>query len=202
MMLHALDPLLEKLVEWSEADRRVEMYVPNEARRQACQLLAERGFGDEPFAIIAPGGRSSRRWPARKFARLARDLGLPVLVEGSPEEWEILEKVAKQAGEARVVPAADPIPLFFALLERASLLVANDSGSIHLAEAARTPTLYFAHREKLIHSHPAGERCRALWDEVENRLSRITVRQALEAVAELTGRPRPVAHRRSVSPRR
>lgn len=185
MMLHALDPLLEKPVEWSQEDRRVEMYVTDEARRQAGQLLAERGFGGEPFAIIAPGGRSSRRWPARKFSQLARDLGMHVLVEGSPGERELLEKVAQHEGGGQIMAAADPIPVFFALLERASLLVANDSGSIHLAEAAGTPTLYFAQREKLVHSHPAGERCRALWDET-NQLSRITVRQALEAAWEVS----------------
>jgi ADP-heptose:LPS heptosyltransferase len=193
MMLHALDPLLEERADWSESDRRVEMYISEDARRQAGQILAERGFGEEPFAILAPGGHSSRRWPARKFARLARrlagELGLHMLIEGSPGERELLEKVAQQAGEDRIVAAADPLPVFAALLERARLLVANDSGSIHLAEAAGTPTLYFAQREKLVHSHPAGDLCRALWDEVDNRPSRITVRQALAAIQELTAIP-------------
>jgi len=191
MMLHALDPLLGAgRADWSESDRRVEMYVSDETRRQAGELLAERGIGEEPFAIIAPGGHSSRRWPARKFARLARrlagELGLHVLIEGSPGERELLAKVAQQAGEGRsrpqIIAAADPLPVFAALLERACLLVANDSGSIHLAEAAGTPTLYFAQREKLVHSHPAGDLCRALWDEVDNRPWRITVSQVLAAV--------------------
>lgn len=206
MMLHALDPLLgAERAEWSEADRRVEMYISEDARRQASRLLAERGFGEEPFAILAPGGHSSRRWPARKFARLARrlagELGLPVLIEGSPGERELLEKVAQQAGERRIVAAADPLPVFAALLEHASLLVANDSGSIHLAEAAGTPTLYFAQREKLIHSHPAGDRCRALVDEVSNRPAKITVLQALAVACQLSGRPHPADRQRSRSPR-
>lgn len=190
MMLHALDPLLEGRADWNESDRRVEMYVSEDARRQADRLLAERGFGEEPFAIIAPGGHSSRRWPARSFARLAARLaaeeGLHVLIEGSPGERELLEKVAQHAGEGRIVAAADPLPVFAALLERACLLVANDSGSIHLAEAAGTPTLYFAQREKLVHSHPAGDRCRALYDEVSNRLSNISLYQALAAARDLT----------------
>lgn len=190
MMLHALDPLLGAgRVEWSEADRRVEMYVPEEARRRAGELLAERGIGGEPFVILAPGGHSSRRWPARNFAglaaRLATEDGFHVLIEGSPGERSLLEAVAKQAGGGRVLAAADPLPVFAALLERACLLVANDSGSIHLAEAAGTPTLYFAQREKLIHSHPAGDLCRALYDEALNNPSRITLRQALAAAREM-----------------
>jgi ADP-heptose:LPS heptosyltransferase len=194
-------------VGWSEDDRRVEMFVSEDARRQTHQLLIDRGIGGEPFAIVAPGGRSSRRWPARKFARLVQELTelkLHVLIEGSPGERELLETVAEQAGVGQA--ATDPLQVFTALLERASLLVANDSGSIHLAEAAGTPTLYFAQREKLIHSHPAGDRCRALWDE-SNDLSRISVLQALAAARELlmeklTGPPRPAIPRRSAPPRR
>ncbi len=72
-----------------------------------------------------------------------------------------------------------------ALLERARLLVANDSAPIHLAEAAGTPTLYFAQREKLVHSHPAGERCLALYDDAGNDPRRITVEQAVHAVREV-----------------
>jgi ADP-heptose:LPS heptosyltransferase len=212
MLLHALDPLLVEPATWTEADRRVEIFLSAEARRKAGDLLTERGFGAEPFAILAPGGHSSHRWPARKFARLARklagELGLHVLVEGSPGEQELLAQVAHQAGGGRVIAATDPLPVYAALLERASLLVANDSGSIHLAEAAGTPTLYFAQCEKLVHSHPAGERCRALWDEADNRLDSITMVQALAAARELliaeklSGRPRPVGRPRSVSPRR
>jgi ADP-heptose:LPS heptosyltransferase len=191
MLLHALDPLLGE-TRWADEDRRVELHLPAEARRRAAELLAERGIGAEPYAVLAPGGYSSRRWPAVRFARLARRLAaemeLHVLVEGSPAEERLLAAVAAQAGgagERRIVAAADPLPVFAALLERARLLVANDSAPIHLAEATETPCLYFAQREKLVHSHPAGERCWALYDEVENDLRRITVGQASAAVRAL-----------------
>ncbi len=196
MLLHLLDPLLgPEAPGWVEDDRRVELYISAEARRRAGEVLAERGIGDQPFAILTPGGHSSLRWPARSFARLAARLaagGLPVLIEGSPGERDLLERVAVQAGPG-VQAATDPLGVFAALLEQARFLVSNDSAPIHLAEAAGTPTVYFAQREKLIHSHPAalGEenRCRALYDEVGNRPARITVRQALEAVREITATP-------------
>ena len=192
MLLHALDPLLGPArAAWTEDDRRVDLYVSAAARRRAGELLAERGISS-PFVILAPGGRSSLRWPARSFARLAARLAaeeFPVLVEGSPGERDLLEAVAGLAGP-RTVAAADPLDVFAALLERACLLVANDSAPIHLAEATGTPTVYFAQREKLIHSHPAPHpeenRCRALW---AARPSRITVDQALAAVRELTATP-------------
>lgn len=190
MLLHALDPLLEPGHAWTEEDRRVELHVSAEARRRAGTLLAERGIGEAPFAVLAPGGQSSLRWPARSFARLAARLsaedGLHVLIEGSPGESRLLEAVASQAGGGRVRAAADPLAVFAALLERASLLVANDSAPIHLAEAVGTPTLYFAQREKLIHSRPAGDHCRALYDEIERGPAKIPVARALAVARELT----------------
>jgi ADP-heptose:LPS heptosyltransferase len=188
MLLHALDPLLEPgTAAWTEEDRRVEIHVTSEARQQAAELLAERGIGNEPFAILAPGGHSSRLWPAGRFAGLARrlavDLGLHVLIEGSPAERALLEQIAMRGEETtrHILAAPDPLPVFAALLERARLLVANDSAPIHLAEATGTPTLYFAQREKLVHSHPAGEASVALYDEIGNDPARITVDQALSA---------------------
>jgi ADP-heptose:LPS heptosyltransferase len=195
MLLHALDPFLEpeRRGAWIEEDRRVELHLAAEDRRRAEEALADRGIGDEPFAVLAPGGLSSRRWPAARFARLAArlaaELGLHVLVEGSAAEEPLLAKVVARAavepGGRRILAAADPLRIFAALLERARLLVANDSAPIHLAEAAGAPTLYFAQREKLVHSHPAAPRCRALCDEVENDLRRITVEQALGAAKVL-----------------
>ena len=189
MLLHALDPFLppELRGTWTEEDRRVEIHLSPEDHRQAQEALTARGIAGEPYAVIAPGGYSSRRWPAERFARLASrlavELGLHVLVEGSPAEVPLLAKVAARAADRRVLAAADPLRVFAALLERARLLVANDSAPIHLAEAAGTPTVYFAQREKLVHSRPAGDLCRALHDERENDLRRITVEQAFAAVS-------------------
>jgi ADP-heptose:LPS heptosyltransferase len=196
MMLHALDPLLgAERPAWTEDDRRVELYVSDEARRRADELLRVRGFAGEPFAVLAPGGYSSRRWPAVRFtrlaARLAGDLGFHVLVEGSPAEETLLARVAARAAAAakstdrRILAAADPLAVFAALLARARLLVANDSAPIHLAEVTGTPTLYFAHREKRVHSHPANPACRALYGEAADDPRRITVAQAIAAVRNL-----------------
>lgn len=194
MLLHALDPLLgDEKPSWTGEDRRVEVHVSPEARRRADELLAERGIGNEPFAVLAPGGHSSRLWPSERFARLAMglavELGLHVLVEGSAAEKRLLEEVTAGAAgpvRRRILAAADPLGVFVPLLERARLLVANDSAPIHLAEAAGTPTLYFAQREKLVHSHPAGAACWALYDEIENDPASISVRQALEAARAIT----------------
>ena len=78
----------------------------------------------------------------------------------------------------------DPLEVFAALLARARLLVANDSAPLHYAAALGVPALYFAQREKLVHSHPRSE-CWALYDGRENDLESITTAQALGAVREM-----------------
>ncbi len=196
---------------------RLEVYVTAEARRRAAELLTARGIGELPFAVLAPGGRSSARWPAASFGRLAAalagELGLAVLIEGSPDETALLREVATAAahptledaaattgpyvGSAGDVAAAptgslpiavcqDPLDVLAALLERARLLVGNDSGPLHLAAALGVPSLYFSPHEKLAHSHPESTAaCWALYDDQANDLRRITVEQALGALREM-----------------
>ncbi|HEV2853870.1 MAG TPA: glycosyltransferase family 9 protein [Thermoanaerobaculia bacterium] len=197
MLLHALDPLLGP-EPWDrfQGDRRVEIHISRESRWRATEALQERGLAGEAYAVLAPGGSSSRRWPAEKFARLAvlltRHFGFHVLLEGAPEEADFLARIAAAAapGEARrrIVPATDPLGVLAALLEGARLLVANDSAAIHVAEAVAAPTLYFAEREKLAHSHPRTRACWALWDDVGGDPAAITVEQALGAVREMSRR--------------
>ncbi|HSL81450.1 MAG TPA: glycosyltransferase family 9 protein, partial [Thermoanaerobaculia bacterium] len=205
LLLHALLPLLGRpgapppLA--PDENLRIEYPAPPAARGEAGRILAEAGLADGLFAVLAPGGLSSERWPAARFAelavRLGRELGLPAIVEGGPGEEGLLDEVAREIG-ARPgggpgpprppLVRRDPLPVLAALLERAALLVGNDSAPIHLAEAAGTPTLYLAHHEKLVHSHPAGGRALALFDDLSNRVANVSVEQALEAARFLLGR--------------
>lgn len=171
LLLHALDPLLPEGSP-PPARRRVEYVPPAAAFAEAAARRAARGFGEAPYAVLAPGGRSSPRWPAERFGALAGLLagrGLHVAVEGAPDELPLLAAVAAAGAAAaggrgrRVVAAADPLPVLAALLAGARLLVGNDSAPIHLAEAVGTPTLYLCRREKRLHSHPAGAAAWALW---------------------------------------
>jgi ADP-heptose:LPS heptosyltransferase len=188
LLLHALDPLISGS---PELDERLELHVTEAARRRAAELLDGLGFVGRPFAVLSPGGLSSRRWPAVSFARLAaglaKEIGLGVLIEGSPEEASLLREIesALGAGHPSIHVRQDPLDVFSALMARARLAVSNDSAPLHFAAALGVSALYFAQREKLVHSRPASEGCVALYDTVENDLSRISVAQALEAVREM-----------------
>jgi ADP-heptose:LPS heptosyltransferase len=211
MLLHALDPALPAAARMARSaardDARLELHPTAAARGRAAELLAARGLGDRPFAVLAPGGHSSPRWPAASFARLAvalaGEMRLAVLIEGSPGETPLLREVlaevtalaevaapADPGGTAGgepppIVVCQDPLDVFAGLLERARVLIGNDSGPLHMAAALGVPSLYFAAREKLAHSHPEGTVSWALFDEQANDPRRITVVQALGALREM-----------------
>ena len=191
LLLHALDPLLAGSLAWDET---LELHVSQAAQRQADAWLGELGLAGHPFAVLTPGGLSSQRWPAASFARLAvalaSELGLAVIVEGSPDEAPLLREIeaAIPVGQPSIHVRQDPLDVFAALVARARLVVTNDSAPLHYAAALGVPALYFAQREKLVHSRPHGAAvCRALCDGLENDLRRIPVEQALAAIREMAG---------------
>lgn len=190
-LLHALDPLLPAGSARTEDDA-LALQVSPTAQWRVDEILAEQGIGDRPFALLAPGGEASPRWPAARFARLAAtlagELGLTVLVEGSAGEAPLLQQIAAAAAHPAVRARQDVLEIFAALLTRARLLVANDGAAIHFAAALGAPALYFAQRERLVPSHPRSSSCWALYDDLDNDPHRISSEAALGAVREMVRR--------------
>lgn len=201
LLLHALSPLIGSGATERLQDRAVEFPLRDRWRRQAETVLLREGIGDAPFVLMTPGGKSSQKWPAGSYAALAgritEEENTAVIVDGGPEDGEVLRQVGAEldrhrrsapAQERPVVLARNPLGVMTALLERAAVLVSNDSAPIHLAEALGTPTLYFTQHEKLTHSHPDGEACWALFDDTENSVAGISVDEARRALREMPWR--------------
>jgi ADP-heptose:LPS heptosyltransferase len=98
-----------------------------------------------PYAVLHPGATSpSRRWPADRFAAVGDALaaeGLEVVVTGVPSERAVVDEVAA-AMRAPAVRRTDlPLGGFAALLETASVVVTNDTGTGHLCSALRVPSV-------------------------------------------------------------
>ena len=110
---------------------------PAEAGMEA----ALRGDGLTPgHAVVAlnPGaGRAAKRWPPARFAELARrlraDIGATALVLWGPGERDEAQTIARASG-ALLAPPTD-LPALLALLRRTRVLVAADTGPLHLAAA-------------------------------------------------------------------
>ncbi|MDT0168656.1 glycosyltransferase family 9 protein [Pseudarthrobacter sp. BRE9] len=105
------------------------------------------GVGDRPLVVIHPGATDPRRrWPAEKFAELAAACaadGSQVVIIGDGSEQDLAEGIAARAGSAAVHSAAGALDMagLVALLARADVVVANDSGPRHLAQALGVPTV-------------------------------------------------------------
>ncbi len=95
---------------------------------------------------FAPGaGRATKRWPEESFAEAARlvrgRFDVPVLFLGSAEEEAMLTRISRRCGNGNVVFAGESMSKTAALLRDAAVLVTNDSGLLHLSEAAGTPVV-------------------------------------------------------------
>lgn len=96
--------------------------------------------------VVNPGaGRPTKRWPVERFralaAHLAGQAGAHVLVVWGPGEESLASAIARPpAGRVVLGPPTSLVQLI-AVLRRASLLVAADTGPLHLAAALGTPCL-------------------------------------------------------------
>jgi ADP-heptose:LPS heptosyltransferase len=97
--------------------------------------------------VLHPGtGGSTREWPARCFGEMATRLleGGRVdiaLVTGTGGETGACRAVVEECAAARSLCGALSLPEMMALVARASLLVANSTGVLHLAAALGTPVV-------------------------------------------------------------
>lgn len=100
---------------------------------------------DRPLAVVHPGAsRPDRRWSPDGFTAVARHLherGHRVVITGTSAELGVVGAVADGCSVGPWVLLDAPLGAVAALLQRASVLVANDTGVAHLGVAVDVPTL-------------------------------------------------------------
>jgi ADP-heptose:LPS heptosyltransferase len=98
------------------------------------------------FIVYHPGaGKPPNRWPADRFARLAREVAaetrLGILVTSGSFDREPVGAMAEGLGRAFTLVENRPIREVAAILAMARLVVSNDTGIMHVAAAVGTPVL-------------------------------------------------------------
>jgi len=159
-----------------EPDELVPFRTDLAVRERIGTFLEERGIDDaRPLVVLNPNaGRLSleRRWPRERFAQLARELvareRAHVVLIGTAAEAEytagVRELAPEVAADVHDLAGGLDVGELCALLERADLVVSNDSGPMHLAAALGTPTLGLFGPETPVMYRPMGLRTRVLWD--------------------------------------
>lgn len=120
--------------------------VNDQDRAFVADLLAQHGVKGEDFIVCFQLGASeeNKRWSEVHFATLGRMLrehyGARVFLLGIQEEAKLGKVFEEHApGLAVHLYGKTSIPQVAALLERANLLVTNDTGTMHIAAAVGCP---------------------------------------------------------------
>ncbi len=127
----------------------LKLNLPPEDLRKAADRLKRLGLDlSRPVITLCPGASSgpAKRWPAERFARAAAMLrerrGAEVLVIGSPAETDIAEAVRTQmSGHAHVLTGRTSLRELMGVLACSTLLISNDTGPLHLANALGVPVV-------------------------------------------------------------
>lgn len=144
---HRLGHIAETLGLKADPPRPVAWTAPEDEARAAALLP-----GPGPWLALGPTANwSGKVWPAARFADLARALtgpggplpGARVVLLGGPGAVEaaMAAPVAAALRDAADLTGRLSLPEAAAVLRRCALFAGNDSGLMHLAAAAGTPTL-------------------------------------------------------------
>lgn len=149
---HTVDRMLD-LVEslGIPADRTqagMRLYAPESGRNWWAADPASDPKTSGRYVVLAPTSRwVSKQWPADRFAAVADALtarGLNVVLVGGSNERDQIEPLLNLATRnPRVIDRVGQtdIPKLMAILERASLVVANDSAALHIAVGFARPVV-------------------------------------------------------------
>ena len=205
----------------AEARDPVRIELSGEEDEEAQRLLASRGVADDERVIAFNTNASTmalaRRWPEDSFAALIdrvtdANLGRVVLL-GAPDEAPYVGRVhlkTRRPEKALNLAGQSSLRGLVGILRRASLLVTNDSGPLHLADALGTRTVSFFGPETPVLFGPRGQDHIVLYHGIDcspciniynaktvrcmrsepECLSKISVEEALAAVKKAMGEER------------
>lgn len=122
------------------------LLVSDSERSDAQRALRTLGI-DGPYNVINPGaGWDSRLWEMRRFAEVARHLGLrhdlpSIVIWGGERELGWANRiVCGSRGHAALAPRTS-IKQAIAIIEEAEMFVSGDTGPLHMAVAVGTPSV-------------------------------------------------------------
>lgn len=176
----------------------VQPWLPvDPAAERWCRELFSRA-PDQPIALLNPGaGWGAKRWPVERYAAVAAalvDRGFRVLVNAGPREESLARALQAQCPAAEAVHCS--LGELIALTRRAAVVIAGDTGPLHLACALGRPVVGIYGPTDPARNGPYGTRFRVLrspfsvrnharLDEPEAGLLTITPQRVLHAVDEV-----------------
>jgi lipopolysaccharide heptosyltransferase I len=144
---HVTDRSLELLIPLGIHSPRVQWKLPIPAAARCWAARWRRTIAAEAIAVFNPGATwESKLWETGRFAATARYLHhrhgyRSVVVWGNPAERKMAERIVELSqGTATLAPDTD-LHHLAALIEVSDLFISGDTGPLHIAVAAGTPTI-------------------------------------------------------------
>jgi heptosyltransferase-2 len=150
-----------------------QLILPAQALAEAESLI---GAPPRRWLAVLPGAARgpAKRWPAGHFARVAErwiaETGGSVLLLGGREDAAVCDELAAGLGpRAHSLAGRTTLPVWAAALKLADVVLANDSGGMHLAAAVGTPVVAVFGMTDPGQTGPLGSRTRIVQDEGARR---------------------------------
>jgi lipopolysaccharide heptosyltransferase II len=129
-------------------DLSYEFFVDDDDKKSVNAILLREGIADKDrIIVLCPGGNwDPKRWPKENFAGLgdllAAKTGARIIISGAKKDAALAEDIKGMMKTGPVITAGKTtLRQLGALLSRASLVIANDSGPMHMAVAMKAKTI-------------------------------------------------------------
>ena len=161
---------LAPVTPWLPVDQAAEAWADQILPRDASQPGPPRTGpgpwgGSQAAVLINPGaGWGAKRWPIERYAAVAQgliDRGLHVLVNAGPGEEPLGEVISHATGGA-ATSLTCTLEQLIALTRRVALVIAGDTGPLHLACALSRPVVGIYGPTDPSRNGPFGTRFRVL----------------------------------------
>lgn len=192
---HVVDQYLSLLRPLGVEQAVHEFRLPSDAVAEAVadEFFASAGIKPSNRVVIlnVGAGRVEKRWPEARFrelaARLGEDTAASVLIVWGPGEDRLAREIVAGLDEGRAV-VAPPTSVggLIAVLRRASVVVAADTGPLHLAAALGIPCVGLYGPTSGVRNGPFGSNHRVL-QAPDGRMTSIEVGAVVTAVGSLLG---------------
>lgn len=121
-------------------DNSYEFFIEDSDRKFVKDMLEEGGVSDKDILVtICPGGNwGPKRWPKENFAvaadLIAEKFGARIAIAGAKKDIELAEEIRKSMRNKPLITCGKTtLRQLGALLERSKLVIANDTGPMHIA---------------------------------------------------------------------
>ena len=167
---HVVEQYLALLEPLGVREAKPEFHIPArpDAERRMEEFLDEQGITrHDTLVAFNPGAsRQDKRWPISHMRALAERLGaepgVRVLLLWGPDEVHMARQIGAGLSTKAILAPPTDLDELTALLRRSALLVANDTGPLHLAAALGTPCLGLYGPTPARRNRPYGPSCRGL----------------------------------------